>query len=95
MLKSSSTKVSPHGVEELSTNFCRVQDLEEELVDIAKYWELISSPFLYDIVVTHALEWPTLTTQWFPDKETYFPFSHKDKELRVGNLAKITLPIDF
>jgi histone-binding protein RBBP4 len=32
---------------------------------------LTCSPFLYDIVVTHALEWPTLTTQWFPDKETY------------------------
>jgi len=31
---------------------------------------LTFSPFLYDIVVTHALEWPTLTTQWFPDKET-------------------------
>lgn len=28
-----------------------------------------NSPFLYDLVVTHALEWPTLTCQWFPDKE--------------------------
>jgi len=40
--------------------------------------DLRVSPFLYDIVVTHALEWPTLTTQWFPDKETYPPLSsHK------------------
>lgn len=30
-----------------------------------------NSPFLYDMVITHALEWPTLTMQWFPDKEEY------------------------
>ncbi len=28
-----------------------------------------NSPFLYDLVVTHALEWPSLTCQWFPDKQ--------------------------
>ncbi|KAI8989370.1 WD40-repeat-containing domain protein [Pilobolus umbonatus] len=26
-----------------------------------------NSPFLYDLVITHALEWPSLTCQWFPD----------------------------
>ena len=26
-----------------------------------------NSPFLYDLVVTHALMWPTLTCQWLPD----------------------------
>lgn len=29
-----------------------------------------NSPFLYDLVITHALDWPSLTLQWFPDKET-------------------------
>ncbi|MBZ3888171.1 Histone-binding protein RBBP4 [Sciurus carolinensis] len=24
-------------------------------------------PFLYDLVMTHALEWPSLTAQWLPD----------------------------
>lgn len=33
-----------------------------------KIWKK-NSPFLYDMVITHALEWPTLTIQWFPDKE--------------------------
>ncbi|KAI8909109.1 WD40-repeat-containing domain protein [Gorgonomyces haynaldii] len=33
-----------------------------------KIWKK-NSPFLYDLVVTHALEWPTLTVQWFPDVE--------------------------
>ena len=29
-----------------------------------------NTPFLYDIVLTHALEWPSLTVQWMPDKRT-------------------------
>ncbi|ORX89300.1 WD40 repeat-like protein [Basidiobolus meristosporus CBS 931.73] len=33
-----------------------------------KIWKK-NSPFLYDLVVTHALEWPTLTCQWLPDVE--------------------------
>jgi histone-binding protein RBBP4 len=45
--------------------------MEEELVLKDGVARLTASPFLYDLVVTHALEWPTLTTQWFPDKETY------------------------
>ncbi len=35
-----------------------------------KIWKR-NSPFLYDLVITHALDWPSLTTQWFPDKESY------------------------
>ncbi|CEH14139.1 nucleosome remodeling subunit caf1 nurf55 msi1 [Ceraceosorus bombacis] len=33
-----------------------------------KIWKK-NAPFLYDMVVTHALEWPSLTCQWFPDRE--------------------------
>ncbi|KAJ2545153.1 Histone acetyltransferase type B subunit 2 [Coemansia sp. RSA 1933] len=33
-----------------------------------KTWKK-NSPFLYDLLVTHALEWPSLTAQWFPDIE--------------------------
>ncbi|KAL7285584.1 hypothetical protein ACG7TL_000688 [Trametes sanguinea] len=29
-----------------------------------------NAPYLYDVVITHALDWPSLTCQWFPDKET-------------------------
>lgn len=35
-----------------------------------KIWKK-NAGFLYDLVVTHALEWPTLTCQWFPDRERY------------------------
>lgn len=31
-----------------------------------KIWKK-NTPFLYDIVMTHALEWPSLTAQWLPD----------------------------
>lgn len=34
-----------------------------------KLWKK-NSPFLYDLLVTHALDWPSLTCQWFPDVET-------------------------
>uniref|UniRef100_A0A8C2QHW4 Histone-binding protein RBBP4-like N-terminal domain-containing protein n=1 Tax=Cricetulus griseus TaxID=10029 RepID=A0A8C2QHW4_CRIGR len=31
-----------------------------------KIWKK-NNPFLYDLVMTHALEWPSLTAQWLPD----------------------------
>ncbi|KAG8903018.1 Histone acetyltransferase type B subunit 2 [Tulasnella sp. 417] len=34
-----------------------------------KIWKK-NAPFLYDVIITHALDWPTLTIQWFPDAET-------------------------
>ena len=33
-----------------------------------KVWKK-NAPYLYDLIVTHALEWPSLTCQWFPDVE--------------------------
>ncbi|KAF9225324.1 WD40 repeat-like protein [Gyrodon lividus] len=34
-----------------------------------KTWKK-NAPYLYDLVITHALDWPSLTCQWFPDKES-------------------------
>ena len=34
-----------------------------------KIWKK-HAPFLYDLMLSRALDWPTLTTQWFPDKQT-------------------------
>ena len=31
-----------------------------------KIWKK-NTPFLYDLVITHALEWPSLTAQWLPE----------------------------
>ncbi|KAG0172844.1 Chromatin assembly complex, subunit 3 [Apophysomyces sp. BC1034] len=46
-----------------------------------KVWKK-NSPFLYDLVVTHALEWPSLTCQWFPDIKS--DNNHKIQRLLLG-----------
>ncbi|CAF4064573.1 unnamed protein product [Didymodactylos carnosus] len=41
--------------------------VEEKLINEEyKIWKK-NSPFLYDFVITHALEWPSLTAQWLPN----------------------------
>lgn len=40
-----------------------------------KIWKK-NTPFLYDLVMTHALEWPSLTAQWLPDVSRYTLFTH-------------------
>jgi len=37
-----------------------------------KIWKK-NTPFLYDLVVTHALEWPSLTVQWLPVRRRGWP----------------------
>jgi len=37
--------------------------------DEYKIWKK-NTPFLYDLIMTHALEWPSLTVQWIPDTST-------------------------
>jgi len=40
--------------------------LEERLIDAEyKIWKK-NTPYLYDLVMTHSLEWPSLTVQWLP-----------------------------
>eukprot|EP00592_Proboscia_alata_P029984 CAMPEP_0194443874 /NCGR_PEP_ID=MMETSP0176-20130528/126957_1 /TAXON_ID=216777 /ORGANISM="Proboscia alata, Strain PI-D3" /LENGTH=911 /DNA_ID=CAMNT_0039270187 /DNA_START=155 /DNA_END=2893 /DNA_ORIENTATION=+ len=40
--------------------------LEERLIDAEyKIWKK-NTPYLYDLVMTHSLEWPSLTCQWLP-----------------------------
>jgi histone-binding protein RBBP4 len=46
----------------LSTN----DILDERLIDAEyKIWKK-NTPYLYDFVLTHSLEWPSLTCQWLP-----------------------------
>lgn len=40
--------------------------IEERLIDAEyKIWKK-NTPYLYDFVLTHSLEWPSLTCQWLP-----------------------------
>eukprot|EP01100_Stratorugosa_tubuloviscum_P012605 TRINITY_DN6022_c3_g1_i1.p1 TRINITY_DN6022_c3_g1~~TRINITY_DN6022_c3_g1_i1.p1 ORF type:complete len:410 (-),score=184.26 TRINITY_DN6022_c3_g1_i1:182-1411(-) len=42
---------------------------EEKLINEEyKIWKK-NTPFLYDLVMSHALEWPSLTVQWLPGRE--------------------------
>lgn len=41
---------------------------ERKINEEYKIWKK-NTPFLYDLVVTHALEWPSLTVQWLPDRK--------------------------
>ncbi|DAZ93012.1 TPA: hypothetical protein N0F65_011305 [Lagenidium giganteum] len=44
--------------------------LQEKLVNEEyKIWKK-NTPFLYDLVMTHALEWPSLSVQWLPNSHT-------------------------
>ncbi|KAI9513126.1 WD40-repeat-containing domain protein [Russula earlei] len=48
------------------------EDAEEEnkfINEEYKIWKK-NAPYLYDLMITHALDWPSLTCQWFPDKES-------------------------
>ena len=48
-----------------------------------KVWKK-NTPFLYDIVLTHALEWPSLTVQWMPDKRTPAGLHYSVQRLILG-----------
>jgi len=59
-------------------------DVEEKLINEEyKIWKK-NTPFLYDIVMTHALEWPTLTVQWFPDIVTKGNTDYSVQRLLLG-----------
>ncbi|KAG0502106.1 hypothetical protein HPP92_002178 [Vanilla planifolia] len=45
---------------------------EEEVAEAAEEYRVWkkNSPFLYDLVISHALEWPSLTVQWLPSSSS-------------------------
>ena len=51
-----------------------------------------NAPYLYDLVITHALDWPSLTCQWFPDKESCVLACSRLLPLTARSLAPQTSP---
>ena len=47
-----------------------------------KIWKK-NTPFLYDLVITHALEWPSLTAQWLPEVTQVSKFKITFKMLKI------------
>ncbi|KAF8442605.1 WD40-repeat-containing domain protein [Terfezia claveryi] len=48
-----------------------------------KAWKK-NAPFLYDLILSSALEWPTLTTEWFPDKTAVPGKNYSTHRLLIG-----------
>uniref|UniRef100_A0AC34R699 Histone-binding protein RBBP4 N-terminal domain-containing protein n=1 Tax=Panagrolaimus sp. JU765 TaxID=591449 RepID=A0AC34R699_9BILA len=68
-----------------------------------KIWKK-NTPFLYDMVMTHALEWPSLTVQWLPDVQRPEASDYAIHRLILGThtsdeqnhlvIAKLLMPTD-
>mmetsp|Transcript_34434 Transcript_34434/g.57734 ORF Transcript_34434/g.57734 Transcript_34434/m.57734 type:complete len:116 (+) Transcript_34434:73-420(+) len=72
--------------------------------DEYKIWKK-NSPFLYDLLVTQALEWPSLTVQWLPDKKIPIDKDYSVQRLILGThtsageqnslmIAQVQLPLE-
>uniref|UniRef100_A0A7E4UX98 Probable histone-binding protein lin-53 n=1 Tax=Panagrellus redivivus TaxID=6233 RepID=A0A7E4UX98_PANRE len=80
------------------------ESYEERLINEEyKVWKK-NTPFLYDMVMTHALEWPSLTVQWLPDvfrpDNSDFAYhrlilgTHTSDEQNHLVIAKLMMPTD-
>ena len=80
------------------------ENCEERLINEEyKIWKK-NTPFLYDMVMTHALEWPSLTVQWLPDVQRVEGSDYTTHRLILGThtsdeqnhlvIARLLLPTD-
>jgi len=83
------------------------QDCAEEAEDQSsnekyKTWKK-NSPLLYDLLIAKSLEWPSLTIDWLPSKQSFY--NHSIQKLLIGThtsgacrnylqLFNITLPLE-
>ncbi|KAL5977376.1 Chromatin assembly complex, subunit 3 [Asimina triloba] len=80
-------------------------EVEERLINEEyKIWKK-NTPFLYDLVITHALEWPSLTVQWLPGREEPPGKDYSVQKMILGThtsenepnylmLAQVQLPLE-
>mmetsp|Transcript_40599 Transcript_40599/g.95367 ORF Transcript_40599/g.95367 Transcript_40599/m.95367 type:complete len:418 (+) Transcript_40599:152-1405(+) len=81
------------------------EELEEKIVtENYKVWKK-NVPFLYDRMIAHALEWPSLTIQWLPDKISQQGKGQSEHRMVLGThtseseqnylmIAKVVMPED-
>lgn len=74
--------------------FILLESLEEDRVINEEYkiWKK-NAPFLYDLVLSRALEWPSLTVEWFPDKKLYHLNLMSPLGCRLGSHALILISV--
>ena len=80
-------------------------EIEERLINEEyKIWKK-NTPFLYDLVITHALEWPSLTVEWLPDRDEPAGKDYSVQKMILGThtsenepnylmLAQVQLPLE-
>ncbi|XP_071695437.1 histone-binding protein MSI1-like [Rutidosis leptorrhynchoides] len=56
-----------------------------------KYWKS-QTPFLYDLVISHALEWPSLTVEWLPDRINSLDGPYSVQKLVLGTHTEVNEP---
>ncbi|RMZ79749.1 hypothetical protein DV738_g3127, partial [Chaetothyriales sp. CBS 135597] len=59
------------------------QDEQKIINEEYKTWKK-NAPFLYDMILSTALDWPTLTAQWFPDKQEVPGTNYSKHRLLLG-----------
>ncbi|CAD8189551.1 unnamed protein product [Paramecium pentaurelia] len=80
------------------------QSQEATINEEYKIWKK-NAPFLYDLAISHPVEWPSLTVQWLPKKETPPGQDYSIHKLIIGTntgdnemnslmIAKVRLPRD-
>jgi histone-binding protein RBBP4 len=81
------------------------EDLEEQRINEEyKIWKK-NSPFLYDTVITHVLDWPSLTVEWLSGKEVTSSADYSEQRIVIGThtskseqekliIAKVKLPLE-
>lgn len=59
------------------------ENYDKMLNEEYKIWKK-NTPFLYDLVMTHALEWPSLTIQWLPESQKLLDREVSSHKLLLG-----------
>jgi histone-binding protein RBBP4 len=79
------------------------EEFEEQVInDEYKTWKK-NSPYLYDLLISRALQWPSLTVDWLPNKDYQGDYSvqkialgtHTNRtEQNHIRICNVRLPID-
>ena len=80
-------------------------EIEEKTINEEyKMWKM-NTPFLYDLVISHALEWPSLTVEWLPERDEPAGSDFSLQKMILGThtsddepnylmIAQVQLPLD-
>lgn len=81
------------------------ENIEEQIINEEyKIWKK-NSPFLYDTLYSHCFTWPSLTVEWFPNKDIPQNLGFSLQKLLVGThtsndeqnyvqIMKVKLPLE-